>query len=186
MNRITSLLLCVSIVLLCDSCYKKIHKGPARWDEVSSVEQAIERGVYAGKFHTEPFEYEDSVFYLKLVFSDVYAVYWHWLDENDSTWKHTDHTYLVAEIDTLQSIGIDKKNACNNQHWSNVDKYFKVSVSCLSVDTVDNMMVFQPNDYFTDSLCLPVKATLIYNRVISLSEQKIISLGQLLFIRESK
>ena len=184
MNKKRSLLLCVSIVILFDSCYQQLHKGPARWDGVYSVEQAIERGVFVGKYHTEPFEYEDSVFYLKLVFSNVYAVYWHWLDENDSTWKHIDHTYLVAEVDTSRSIGIDKINTCNNQRWSNVNKFFKVSVSCKSVDTVRNRLVFYPNDYFTDSLCLPVEATPRYNRIISISEQKIITLGQLLFVRD--
>ena len=169
------------MVLICSSCYHPIHKGPARWDDAYNIEQARERGVLEGIYFAEPFEYDDSVFHLKLVFSEIYAVYWHWLDENDSTWKHTDHTYLTAVVDTSLSYGLDKVNVCNGKHWSNVKKYFTVNVSCFSFGTETNIIDLRPNDKFSDSLQVPVEATVTYNRTIHHSEQDKIILGRILF-----
>lgn len=180
MKKIIICIFCL-MALLFDSCYQQMHKGPARWDDVYNLEQAKDRGVFAGLYNCEPFEYEDSTFRLKLVFANVYAVYWHWYDEKESIWKHTDERYIVAEIDTTLSFGLDKMNVSNNKHWSNVRQYFSPSVSCFSIGTKSNIFDLRPNDDLADSLCVPIEATPKYKLVSHRPEQKNIVFGYLIF-----
>lgn len=179
--KIINLLFVSLLSVFFGSCYQQLHKGPARWDDVYSLEQAKDRGVFAGAYNCEPFEYEDSIFHLKLVFANAYAVYWHWYDEKDSIWKHTDERYIVAEIDTTLSFGIDNMNANNNKHWSNAERYFSLIVSCLTIDTKSNIFELRPNDDLTDTLCVPINATPKYKVESHRPEQETIIYGHLLF-----
>lgn len=181
--RIINLLFIILFSLFFGSCYQQFHKGPARWDDVYSIEQAKDRGVFAGAYNCEPFEYEDSIFHLKLAFANVYAVYWHWYDEKESLWKHTNQRYIVAEIDTTLSLGLDKKGSSNKKHWSNVSHYFRLKVSCVSIGTESNTFDLQPNAIFTDTLCVPIEATPKYKLVSHRPEQKNIVFGYLIFKR---
>lgn len=180
------LIFCALILTINVGCNHDFHKGLARWDEVYSIEEARERDVLAGTYQAEPFEYEDSVFHLKLVFSNVYAVYWNWLDEEDSTWKHTDHSYLIAEVDTSLSFGLDKLDSSKRKHWYDAKKYFTLDVSCLCIDTMNNVIDFRPNEYFSDSLIVPIKASVTYKKSTQRSEKEIITIGRILFLKKQE
>lgn len=179
-NPIKKYLLIV-LLFLFSGCYQQLHKGPAQWSDVSDDKQAMERGVFAGYYDCVPFEYEDSVFSLKIVFSKTYSVYWHWYDNNDNVWKHTDQKYLIAEIDTAHSFGIDKLNPNSYSHWSNAIKYFKLTVSCCSIDTESNIIDLRPNDSISDCLIVPIAATPKYYQITHKSEQQRLNYGQLIF-----
>ncbi len=174
----------IFFVFLLIGCYQSIHKGPAQWDDVYSMEQSIERGVFAGKYYSEPFEYEDSIFKLRLEFSRVYAVYWHWFDEKEKRWKHINDTYIVVEVDTNRSVGIDKLDPCRKRRWQDVKKYIVFDVSCNAIDTINNTIDFKPNECFSDSLTIPITASCKYKRAKHQSEQDAIRFGRLIFKRE--
>lgn len=163
-------------------CDTHFQKGPARYANVSSMSQAKERMAFAGEYEAKPFEYEDSVFYCKIVFSDIYAVYSHWYDDEEKTWKHTKNKHLEVDIDTVQSYGIDKFGINRDSTWYNVRKYLNFKTSCQAIDF--KHFYFSNTNGFEDTLSVPVYSSCIYDDTIGNNNCFRFLFGEIIFIRK--
>ena len=174
----------INLILLftfvrCDTHYQK---GPACYSNVSSMDQAKERGAFAGQYEAEPFEYEDSVFYCKIVFSNIYAVYSHWYDDEENIWKHNKNKYLEMDIDTVQSYGIDKFSFNRDSSWYNVEKYLTFETSCQAISF--KHFYFSNTNGLEDTLSVPVHSSCIYDDAIGENNCPRFSFGEIIFIRK--
>ena len=84
-----------------------------RWWNTNSSKESKEKGVFVDYYNALPFEYSDSIFYVKLVFKEVYTEWMHWYDteidtamdnvlfyKNSATRKDQQ---LIAIYDTVKS-----------------------------------------------------------------------------------
>ena len=171
------------ILVVCFSCSSCINnKGHLKeWDYTISSKESKERNVFSKYYVAEPFEYEDSIFSVKLVFKEVYAEYWHWYDREHSQWKQTNHLYLVAIIDTTQSFMIDKLDSCSNicGYETRGQKYYKEIVSCKIEN--EKYWIIQPNAQLTDTFELPICSTPAYSSAIQHDIPFSASFGKIVF-----
>ena len=137
---------------------------------------------FAGEYEAKPFEYEDSVFYCKIVFSEIYAVYSHWYDDEEKTWKHTKNKHLEVDIDTVQSYGIDKFGINRDSSWYNVRKYLNFKTSCQAIDF--KHFYFSNTNGFEDTLSVPVYSSCIYDDTIGNNNCFRFLFGEIIFIRK--
>lgn len=170
------------ILVICFSCSSCINKGHLReWDYTTSPKESKERNVFSKYYVAEPFEYEDSIFSMKIVFKEIYAEYWHWFDSEHSQWKHTNHPYLVAIIDTAQSFMIDKLDTCGNicGYETRGQKYYREEVSCIIKN--EKYWIIQPNAQLTDTFELPICSAPIYSSAIQHDTPFRASFGKIVF-----
>jgi len=88
----------------CDSQYRK---GPARFCESKNSKISKERNAFVSYYKAEPFEYQDSIFHMKLVFKEAFTEWIYWFDEKDNKYKRDTvikSQQFIALYDTSQSL----------------------------------------------------------------------------------
>lgn len=92
MKKNINIVIFIVICLLLTGCGLKndstYSKGTAKWWASNSSEESKERGVFVSYYEALPFEYEDSIFHMKLVFKEVYTEWYHWFEWKDTTLKN--------------------------------------------------------------------------------------------------
>lgn len=76
-----------ALLLLCVQCDMNYRKGPARFWESGNSEQSKERGAFVSYYYAEPFEYQDSVFNMRLVFKEAFTERVYWYDDKEHKYK---------------------------------------------------------------------------------------------------
>lgn len=101
------LLLAFALPFLCVQCDINYRKGPTRFCESRNSEVSKDRGAFVSYYYAEPFEYQDSVFNMRLVFEEAFTEWGYWYDEEehkyklDTIWKKQS---FIAVYDTMQTI----------------------------------------------------------------------------------
>jgi len=111
----------------------KLRKGTAKWWSTHSSEESKERGVFVAYYDALPFEYEDSICHIKLVFNEVWVEWMHWYDYGDTAMEHclyyensetVKDQQLIGLYDTMQTIpGIAYILKENDHQLDEDDKY---------------------------------------------------------------
>lgn len=83
-----------------------LQKGTAKWWASNSSEESKERGVFVSYYEALPFEYEDSIFHMKLVFKEVYTEWVHWFEWKDTALKDCKFWNNSETLKDQQLIGI--------------------------------------------------------------------------------
>ncbi len=102
-------------LLLFGCVLNHVQKGTAKWWASNSSEESKERGVFVSYYEALPFEYEDSIFHIKLVFKEVYTEWEHWFEWKDTAltncmfWQNSEtikDQNLIAIYDTSCLFGV--------------------------------------------------------------------------------
>ena len=120
-----------------------LRKGTAKWWSTQSSSESKEKGVFVAYYDALPFEYEDSICHIKLVFDEIYVEWVHWYDYGDTALEHCLY-YLNSEtIKDQQLIGIYDTTQCipgiayilkeNYSRYSDDDQYINFSDSLRTV-----------------------------------------------------
>lgn len=89
-----------------------IKKGTAKWWHTHSSEESKRKNVFICYYKALPFEYQDSVFHVKLVFDEVYTEWCHWYENTDSL-ETTCLFYKNSEtVKDQQLIGVYDTSKC--------------------------------------------------------------------------
>jgi len=92
--------------------YFFLKKGTAKWWHTHSSKESKSKGVFICSYYALPFEYEDSVFHVKLVFDEVYTEWCHWYENTDSI-ETTCLYYKNSEtVKDQQLIGVYDTSKC--------------------------------------------------------------------------
>ena len=117
-----------------NQCVSNMQKGTAKWWASNSSEESKERGVFISYYEALPFEYEDSIFYMKLVFKEVYTEWEHWFEWKDTAltncqfWKNSETVkdqHLIGIFESSCVLGI------KDYYIYDKDKYI-INDSCFS------------------------------------------------------
>ena len=85
-HKRTVVLLPLIVLGLLLSC--NFRKGIAHWWSTNNSAESREKGVFVAYYDALPFEYEDSICHIKLVFDEVYVEWMHWYENSDKAMKH--------------------------------------------------------------------------------------------------
>jgi hypothetical protein len=137
MKKYSIVLIIIVFCVLLNCCSFKTGKGTAKWWASNSSEESKERGVFVSYYEALPFEYEDSIFHMKLVFKEVYTEWFHWFEWNDTAlkncmfWKNSKtlkDQQLIGIYDSSCVLGITLYNDSNhikNERYANNDSILK-------------------------------------------------------------
>lgn len=83
-----------------------LRKGTAKWSHTLSSNESKKKGVFVCYYDALPFEYEDSVFQMKLVFDEVYVEWCHWYQWPDTLQKRCLYYKNSETVKGQQLVGI--------------------------------------------------------------------------------
>lgn len=128
----------------------QLKKGTAKWWHTHSSDESKRKGLFVCYYEALPFEYEDSIFQMKLSFNEVYTEWWHWYDWPDTLEKKCLFYKNSKTIKAQQLIGVynpsntiigvsriissnnDTLNCCKKSHnGADVNIDFVDSLKCL-------------------------------------------------------
>lgn len=89
-----------------------LKKGIDHWSRTHSSEEAKNKGVFVCYYDALPFEYKDSIFYMKLVFNEVYVEWKHWYKWPDSLQENCLYYKNSETIKDQQLIGVYDPSQC--------------------------------------------------------------------------
>ena len=142
-------LIIIVFCFLLNCCNSKIGKGTVKWWASNSSEESKERGVFVSYYEVLPFEYEDSIFHMKLVFKEVYTEWMHWFEWKDTAlkncmfWENSKtlkDQQLIGIYDSSCVLGITLDNNLNNaekEQYKNYDSiltYADISRIIVNID----------------------------------------------------
>ncbi len=116
--KLKKIIVFIVICMLFSGCKfmdsSSLQKGTAKWWYSNSSEESKERGVFVSYYEALPFEYEDSILHIKLVFKEVYTEWNHWFEWKDTAltnclfWQNSETVkdqQLIGVFDTSCVLG---------------------------------------------------------------------------------
>lgn len=125
--KLEKIIVVIAICMLFSGCKfigsSSLQKGTAKWWASNFSEESKERGVFVSYYEALPFEYEDSIFHIKLVFKEVYTEWDHWFEWKDTAltnclfWQNSEtikDQHLIGIYDSSCVLGITLNNILNH------------------------------------------------------------------------
>lgn len=105
-----------------------LRKGTAKWWSTHSSAESKEKSVFVAYYDALPFEYEDSICHIKLVFDEIYVEWKHWYDYSDTALEHCLYYQNSETVKDQQLIGIyDTMQCVPGIAYILKEKYYKYS-----------------------------------------------------------
>lgn len=186
-SRTIILALLIVVLIQCDVPSKK---WPAKFCESKTSEISKKRKVFVSYYEAAPFEYQDSIFKMKLVFKEVYTEWVYWYDEKDKKFKRDtmfNSQQFIAIYDTSQTILGEIDTQFYAQSAPFPIKYWAIENPGHGAQSEGfygfGFYPWDKNCLYGDTIIIPITASFRY-KDIARKDISNVSFGKIVFVRK--